>query len=123
MVLDRLLGRHVPQLHLRADRDDVLGDILLVDHPRVAEPFLERRDPVLEQGLLVLRVVVLGILGDVAELACDPDPVRDLAPLLVGEVLDLLLELLVPLWSKDDFLHNLPFLKENAALTRRRGRE
>src|SRR5207237_10180136 len=31
---------------------------------------------------------------------------------VVREVLDLLLELLVSLWSKDDFLHNLPFPKE-----------
>ncbi len=45
------------------------------------QPLLERRDPVLEQRLLVLRVVVLGVLGDVAELAGDADPVCDLAPL------------------------------------------
>src|SRR5207253_9097920 len=73
---------------------------------------LERRDPVLEQRLFVLGVVVLGVLGNVAELARNPDSVRDLAPFVVREVLDLLLELLVSLWSKDDFLHNLPFPKE-----------
>ncbi len=55
----------------------------------------------LEQRLLVLRVVVLGVLGDVAELPCDPDAVRDLAPLVAREMLDLLLELLVALGSKN----------------------
>jgi hypothetical protein len=38
---------------------------------------------VLEQRLLVLGVVIFGVLGNVAELARDPDPVRDLAPLVV----------------------------------------
>src|SRR6266566_3011136 len=112
VVLDRLLGRDVAQLDLRADRDDVLGDVLLVDHLRISEPFLEQRDPVLEQRLLVLGVVIFGVLGNVAEFARDPNPVRDLAPFVVGEVRDLFLELLVSLWSKDDFLHNLPFPKE-----------
>src|SRR5436190_9408051 len=112
VVLDGFLGCHVTYLDLRADRNNVLRHVLLVDHLRVAETLLERRDPVLEQRLFVLRVVVLGVLGDIAELARDADSVGDLAPLLVGEVLDLLLELLVSLWSEDDFLHNLPFLKE-----------
>src|SRR4051812_37457862 len=115
VVLDGLLGGDVPELHLRADGDDVLRDVLLVDHLGVAKPLLQRRDPVLEQRLLVLGVVVLSVLGDVAELSRDPDPLRDLAAFVVRQVLDLLLELLVPLRSKDDFLHNLPFLKENAA--------
>ena len=51
----------------------------------------------LEQRLVVLGVVVLGVLGDVAELARDADALRDLAALLVRQVLDLLLELLVAL--------------------------
>src|SRR6201997_3442774 len=66
----------------------------------------------LEQRLLVLGIVVLGVLRNVAEFARDADPVRNLAPFLVREVLDLRLELLVSLWSEDDFLHNLPFPKE-----------
>jgi hypothetical protein len=49
---------------------------------RATEPLLERRDAVLEHRLLVLRVVVLGVLGDVAELARDADALRDLAALL-----------------------------------------
>src|SRR5438067_13928024 len=93
-------------------RVHVLGDVFLVDLLCVAQPLLEHRDPVLEQSLLVLGVVVLGVLGDVAEFARDPDPIRDLAPFVVREVLDLLLELLVSIWSKDDFLHNLPSPKE-----------
>ena len=46
-----------------------LAIVLLRDHAGAAEPLLERRDAVLEQRLLVLRVVVLRVLGDVAELA------------------------------------------------------
>jgi tRNA-dihydrouridine synthase B len=67
---------------------------------------------VLEERLLILGIVVLGVLRNVAEFARDADPVRNLAPFLVREVLDLRLELLVSLWSEDDFLHNLPFPKE-----------
>src|SRR6185312_15636937 len=103
-VLDRLLRVDVAQLHLGADRDDVLGDVLLGDHARVAEPLLERGDAVLEQRLLVLGVVVLGVLGDVAELAGDADAVGDLATLVVRQVLDLLLQLLVAFGSEDDVL-------------------
>src|SRR5262249_13307093 len=69
----------------------------------------------LEQRLLVLGVVVLGVLGNVAELTRDSDAVGYLAPLVVRQVLDLLLELFVPLWSKDDVLHNCPFRKKRGA--------
>ena len=48
------------------------------------------RDAGLEMGLLVLRRVVLGVLRDVAELARLADPLRDLAALVVRQVLDLL---------------------------------
>ena len=50
-----------------------------VDDAGVREPLLEQRDARLEMGLLVLRRVVLGVLGDVAELARDADALRDLA--------------------------------------------
>src|SRR4051794_16920483 len=116
-VLDRLLGADVAELHLRTDGDDVLGDVLLRDHARVAEPLLEGRDAVLEQRLLVFRVVVLGVFGDVAELARGLDAVGDLAALVVREVLDLLLQLLVAFRSKDDVLQ-LASSKKNA---RRKG--
>src|SRR5437899_9677680 len=56
--------------------------------------------------LLVLRGVVLGVLCDVPELARLPNAVRDLAALVGREVLDLLLELLVPLGRENDFLQN-----------------
>ena len=65
LVLDRLLSGDVAQPDLRADRDDVLRHVLLADHLGVAELLLELRDPMLEQRLLVLGVVVLGVLGDV----------------------------------------------------------
>ena len=76
---------------------DLVGaDFLLVDHGRAAQPLLELGDPLLEQRLLVLGVVVLGVLGDVAELARLLDPLGDLAPFRGREVLDLLFELLEP---------------------------
>ena len=65
----RLLRVDVAEPHDRADRDDARVDLVGVDHARVREPLLELRDLVLEHRLLVLRVVVLGVLGDVAELA------------------------------------------------------
>ena len=55
-------------------------------------------------GLLVLRRVVLGVLGDVAELARLADAVRDLAALVDRQELDLRLELLEPLRGENDFL-------------------
>ena len=60
----------------------------------------------LEHRLLVLRVVVLRVLRDVAELARDADPLRDLAPLLGPQAVDLLLELLVAVCRENDFLQN-----------------
>ena len=120
-----LVRAHVAQLHVRADRDDVLGDVLLLDHARGQEPLLEQGDPVLDQRLLVLRVVVLGVLGDVAELAGDADALGDLPPLVGGEVVDLLLQLLVALFGEDDFLGHLGLLlkRNGAAQGRRRGPE
>ena len=64
----------------RADRDLVGADFLLVDDRGPAQPLFELGDPPLEQRLLVLGVVVLGVLGDVAELARLLDPRRDFAP-------------------------------------------
>ena len=68
----------------------------------------------LEQRLVVLGVVVLGVLGDVAELPRDANPLRNLTTLVVRQVLDLLLELLVALRSEDHFLHFLCLLRKNA---------
>ena len=58
-----------------------VSSCLLVDHGRAAQPLLELGDPLLEQRLLVLGVVVLGVLRDVAELARLLDPLGDLAAL------------------------------------------
>jgi hypothetical protein len=60
---------------------------------------------VLEHRLLVLGVVVLRVLGDVAELARLLDALGDLATLDGREVLDLLFELRMPVGSEYDFLH------------------
>ena len=68
--------------------------VLLVDHGGAAHALLELGDPLLEQRLLVLGVVVLGVLHDVAELASVLDPLGDLAALHGGHVLQLLVELL-----------------------------
>src|SRR5829696_7285248 len=90
--------------HQRADADDVVVELGRVDHLRGAELVLELRDPRLEHRLLVLGVVVLGVLGDVAELARLLDALRDLAAAGDGEVLDLLLELLESFGGEDDVL-------------------
>jgi hypothetical protein len=70
----------------------------------------------LEHRLLVLGVVVLGVLADVPELAGNADAIRDLPPSVGREILDLVLQLLVTLWSEDHFLHDRPpqCLKKNA---------
>src|SRR5207245_5566333 len=104
-VLDGLVRVHVLQADLRADGDLAGLDLLLRDDARGLQPLLENRDPGLEMGLLVLRVVVLRVLGDIPELACDADPLRDFAALVVREVVDLLLALLVALGGEDGFLH------------------
>src|SRR5580765_4868547 len=55
-------------------------------------------------GLLVLRRVVLGVLGDVAELTRLANALGDLAAPVDREVLDLRLELLEPVGGENDFL-------------------
>src|SRR3954447_19494096 len=106
VVLEGLVGLHVPQADVRADGDRVLQDLLLRDHAGSEQPVLELGDLVVEHGLLVLGVVVLRVLGDVAELACDADALGDLAALLAPQKVDLLLEFLVALGCEDDFLQN-----------------
>src|ERR671917_466560 len=65
-----------------------------VDHLRVPDAALYLPDPALQQSLLGLGVVVLGVLRDVAELPRLPDAVGDLTATYLGEVAELLLELL-----------------------------
>src|SRR5918997_3561853 len=65
-----------------------------VDDLRVPQAALDLADPALQKILLVLGVVVLGILGDVAELPGLPDAVRDLPPAYLRQILKFFLELL-----------------------------
>ena len=90
----------------RADRDDARVDVVDVDHARAEQALLELGDLVLEHRLLVLRVVVLGVLGDLAELAGDANAVGDLAALLGAQHLELLRELLVALGGEEHFLQD-----------------
>ena len=48
--------------------------------PRDGMPLLELGDPALDEGLLVLGVLVLGVLGQVAVLLGVVDPLGDLGP-------------------------------------------
>ena len=76
---------------------------------RRAQPLLELGDPLLEHRLLVLGVVVLGVLGDVAELARLLDALGDLAALVGRRSLELVLELLEAFGGEDDVLgHEVP---------------
>ena len=93
LELARVAGLLVLDVDDDADADLLEVDLLRVDDARPAQPLLELGDPLLEQGLLVLGVVVLGVLGDVAELPRLLDPRGDLAALDGREVVDLRLEL------------------------------
>jgi hypothetical protein len=93
----------VPPTHRRSrqqgQRDQLQVDLLLAHElDRLggvgAQLLLERRDARLEHRLLVLGVVVLGVLGDVAELARFLDALGDLAATVAAQMLDLGLELL-----------------------------
>ena len=90
-VLDRLFASTSCSRTFAPTETTLRSTSLLLDHARVREPLLELRDLVLEHRLLVLRVVVLGVLGDVAELARDADAVGDLAALVGRQELDLCL--------------------------------
>ena len=88
----------------------------------VREALLELRDAVLEHHLLVLRVVVLRVLGDLAEFARGRDALRDLAPLVRAQHVELALQLLVALGSEDHVLHETPSRDEIAGPSRPRQR-
>src|SRR5215212_1310469 len=120
-VLDRLAGLLVLDVDHRADADFVVGHPRRVDHRGRPQLLLELGDLRLEHGLLVLGVVVLGVLHDVAELPSLLDPGGDLAALVVGEVLELALELLETGWSENDVLgHRLCWLKRPSRPTKTR---
>ena len=69
----------VLDLHDRADPDGALLSVL--DDDGVLDPAAQDRDPPLEQALLVLRVVVGEVLGEVAEAACRRDRLHHLGAL------------------------------------------
>src|SRR5439155_10231422 len=64
---ERLLAELVLDLDRRPHPDGAVPGPLLDDH-RIAEHVLEHEDAALEHALVVLGVVVLGVLGDVAEI-------------------------------------------------------
>ena len=87
-----------------APTETMLVSTLLVDDLRVREALLELRDAVLEHHLLVLRVVVLRVLGDLAELA--GSAMRSaISRRLVVAAPRAPLQLLVALGSEDHVLH------------------
>ena len=56
----------------------MVGRVVLVDDRGVLDERLERLDATLDEGLLVLGVLVLGVLGEVAVLLGVVDAVGDL---------------------------------------------
>src|SRR3954470_21259221 len=64
----------------RADLD-MVGRVMLVDDRGVLDQRFERLDAALDEGLLVLGVLVLGVLREVAVLLRIVDPLGDLGPL------------------------------------------
>src|ERR1700760_3436678 len=95
----RVAGFLVFHVDDRAEADFVAGDRVLVDDRGPTQPLLELGDPGLEQSLFVLRVVVFGVLGDIAEFTSLLDARRDLTPFGRREELDFLFQLLYPLWG------------------------
>src|SRR4051812_47114765 len=71
--------------------------MVLIDDDRVLDQRLERLDPALDERLLVLGVLVLGVLGQVAVFLGVVDPLRDLWAANRDELLVLLAEVLEPL--------------------------
>src|SRR5262249_7592867 len=77
-------------------------DVLRVDDLGGAQALLELGDPLLEHHLLVLRVVVLGVLRDVAELARLLDALGHLATAGGLQLLKLFPEPLQAFRGEDD---------------------
>src|ERR1700684_3121362 len=107
-VLDRLARLFVLDVDDRADLHYVSREVLRLDHARHPQLLLQLRDAALEHRLLVLRVVVLRVLRDVAELARLLDPLGDLATLLRREQLELVFELLQSFRGEDYVLRHWP---------------
>src|SRR5215212_1089126 len=86
-----------PEGHRGPEVDSVSLDRGRVDHRHVAYPALELTDPALQQALLVLGVVILGVLRDVPEIAGLTNTIGDFLATRVCKVCQLFLELLEPL--------------------------
>src|SRR5690349_11704230 len=91
--LERLGALVAVHLHGGADLDVVAGGVL-VDQRRVLDHRLEGLDPALDERLLVLGVLVLGVLAQVAVLFRVMDPLGDLGAPDVQHLLELRAELL-----------------------------
>jgi hypothetical protein len=72
----------------------MLRGVVLVDDRGVLDQRLERLDPALDERLLVLGVLVLGVLGVVAVLLGVVDPLGDLRTAQRNHLFELLAELL-----------------------------
>src|SRR5262245_16384597 len=89
---ERLRAVRAGDLHGRADLDVVVR-VVLVDERGVLDQRLERLDAALDERLLVLGVLVLGVLGEVAVLLRVVDPLGDLRPADRHHLVELLAEL------------------------------
>ena len=72
-----------------------------IDDRGLRENLVDLGDTSLDHALLVFRIVIFGVLGNVAEFASNLDALANLGALLGFEVMQLLLELLAALGSKD----------------------
>src|SRR6185503_17654480 len=90
---ERLRAVRAAELDGRADLDVVVRGVL-VDEGRILDQRLERLDPPLDERLLVLGVLVLGVLRQVAVLLGVVDALGDLRPAHGNHLVELLAELL-----------------------------
>src|SRR6202142_2943272 len=72
----------------------MLGGVMLVDDRGVLDQRLEGLDPALDEGLLVLGVLVLGVLGQVAMFLGVVDPSGDFGAADLDHLVELRAELL-----------------------------
>src|SRR5437879_3885017 len=96
-----LLRRGVDEVDGVADRDHFRpAPARFIDHLDVAQEQVELLDASFDEGLLVLRVFILGVLRAVAELRGPLDPQGDLAALRRPQVPQFCLELITALLSQ-----------------------
>src|SRR5205823_703078 len=77
----------VVDLDGRANLDDAF-DVLALNDAGIAHQLLEQEDAALDETLLVLGVVVLGVLVDIAEFLGLANPLSNLGPALVAKHLE-----------------------------------